>query len=72
MKNIRNGSIYLMIFGGAFTGLVINQAFDTVIGADTDSFNGVSVLLGVIMGLLWEIAHTLQELLQQKSERQVS
>ncbi|MBA2176251.1 hypothetical protein H0266_15240 [Halobacillus locisalis] len=58
-KNTKQGLTTLSVIGGGVAGFVVNVVLSMMTDTDMTSFYGISIFLGVIVGLLWDIAEKL-------------
>ena len=60
-RNTKQGLTTLSIIGGGVAGFVVNVGLSMLTDTDMTAFYGISIFLGVIVGLLWDIAEKLND-----------
>ncbi|KAA0547081.1 hypothetical protein FZW96_13955 [Bacillus sp. BGMRC 2118] len=60
-KKRSEGLIYVSVIAGGAAGWFVNTTVSVLSKTDMTHFYGISIFLGVITGLLWDIAHKLNK-----------
>lgn len=57
----KHGLTWISIIGGGAAGWTVNTGLGFMADTDMTPFYGISIFLGIIVGLLWDIAEKLNE-----------